>query len=179
MHGLIFLELKKFAEARLGEAAWPDVLRRAGLAGASYLLVQEHPDAEAMALIAETAARTGLEPDALLQQLGEFMAPDLLRMYGSLLRREWRTLDVVEHAEATVHRVKRARNAEAGGIGLCAQRVGPDELTLTYASARKMCGLAKGIVRGLSAHFHERVRIDEAACMRAGAPACRMRIERF
>jgi heme-NO-binding protein len=177
MHGLIFLELKKFAEARLGEAAWPDVLRRAGLAGSEYLLVQEHPDAEATALIAETAARSGLDQDALLQQLGEFMAPDLLRMYGSLLRREWTTLDVVEHVDATVHRVMRARNPAAAGIGLRAERRGPHELALRYTSARKMCGLAKGIVRGLAAHFHQHVRIEELGCMREGAPECHLRIE--
>ena len=179
MHGLIFLELKKFVDARLGVAAWMEVLCRAGLPGRDYLPVQEHPDAEALALVAEIGARMGLDGDALLQQLGEFMAPDLLRMYGSLLKREWRTLDVVEHTEATVHRVMRARNPSVGTIAMRAERNGPDELLLTYASPRRMCGLAKGIVRGLAGHFHERVRLAEAACMHEGAPACRIRIERF
>lgn len=179
MHGLIFLELKKFVDARQGVGAWLEVLCRAGLEGREYLPVQEHPDAEAMALMAEIAARMGLEDDALLQQLGEFMAPDLLRMYGSLLRREWTTLDVVEHAETTIHRVMRARNPAVGAMAMRVERVGPDELTLTYASPRRMCGLAKGIVRGLAGHFDERVRIAEKACMHEGAPECRIRIEHF
>ena len=179
MHGLIFVELKKFVVARLGEAAWRELLSRAGLQGREYLPVQEHPDAEAIALMAETGARTGLDGDALLQLLGEFMAPDLLRMYGSLLQREWKTLDVVEHTESTIHRVMRVRNPEAGALAMRAERRGPDEVTLTYASPRRMCGLAKGIVRGLAAHFQERVRIAEAACMHQGAPECRIRIERF
>ncbi|HET9316324.1 MAG TPA: heme NO-binding domain-containing protein [Vicinamibacteria bacterium] len=179
MHGLIFLELKKFVDARLGEDAWRDLLRRAGLEGREYLPVQEHPEAEAMALMAEVGARTGLDEDALLQLLGEFMAPDLLRMYGSLLRREWKTLDVVEHTESTIHRVMRARNPDAGGIAMRVERRGPDEVLLTYGSARRMCGLAKGIVRGLAGHFHERVRMTEPACMHQGAPECRIRIERF
>jgi hypothetical protein len=179
MHGLIFLELKKLVDARLGEAAWQDVLRRAGLEGRAYLPVQEHPDAEAMALMAETGARTGLEDDQLLQLLGEFMAPDLLRMYGSLLRREWKTLDVIEHMEDTIRRVMRARNPDVAAIAMRAERSGPDEVLLTYGSSRRMCGLAKGIVRGLAGHFHERVRIAEASCMREGAAECRIRIERF
>ena len=179
MHGLIFLELKKFVDARLGEAAWMEGLCRAGLQGREYLLVQEHPDAEALALLAAIGARMDLGDDALLQQLGEFMAPDLLRMYGSLLKREWRTLDVVEHTEATIHRVMRARNPSVGAIAMRAERSGPDGLVLTYASPRRMCGLAKGIVRGLAGHYRERVRLEEPACMRAGAPACRIRIERF
>jgi hypothetical protein len=179
MHGLIFLELKKFVAARLGEAAWRDLLCRAGLEGREYLPVQEHPEAEAIAIMAEIGVRTGLEGDALLQLLGEFMAPDLLRMYGSLLRREWKTLDIVEHTETTIHRVMRARNPAAAAIAMRAERCGPDEVMLTYASPRRMCGLAKGIVRGLAGQFHERVRIAELACMHQGAPQCRIRIERF
>jgi hypothetical protein len=179
MHGLIFVELKKFVEARLGEAAWGELLCRAGLQGREYLPVQQHPDAEATALLAEAGVRTGLDADALLQLLGEFMAPDLLRMYGSLLRREWKTLDVVEHTESTVHRVMRARNPEAVALAMRTERQGPDEVTLAYASPRRMCGLAKGIVRGLAAHFRERVRIVESACMHEGAPECRIRVERF
>lgn len=179
MHGLIFVELRKFVDLRLGADAWQELLRRAGLQGREYLPVQSHPDAEATALLAEAGVRTGLDADALLQLLGEFMAPDLLRMYGSLLRREWRTLDVVEHTESTVHRVMRARNPEAGGLAMRAERSGPDEVVLTYTSARRMCGLAKGIVRGLAGHFQERVRITEPACMHQGAPECRIRIERF
>jgi predicted hydrocarbon binding protein len=104
------------------------------------------------------------------------MAADLLRMYGSLLQREWRTLDVVEHAEDTVHRVMRARNPNAPSLGMRGERVEPDELVLRYRSGRRMCGLAKGIVRGMARHFHERVRIDEPQCMHDGAPQCVMRI---
>jgi hypothetical protein len=179
MHGLIFVELKKFVDARLGEAAWRDLLCQAGLDGREYLPVQEHPEAEVLAIMAGIGAGMDLEQDALLQLLGEFMAPDLMRMYGSLLRREWKTLDVIEHAATTIHRVMRARNPAAAAIAMRAERCGPDELTLTYASPRRMCGLAKGIVRGLAGHFDERVRIAEQACMHEGAPECRLRIERF
>ncbi len=179
MHGLIFLELKKFVDARLGEIAWSEILGQTGLEGREYLPVRQHGDAEAASLMAEVGARTGLDHDALLQQLGEFMAPDLLRMYGSLLRREWRTLDVLEHAHTTIDRVMRARNPAVSAIAMSGERLGPDELALTYASPRRMCALAKGIVRGLAAHFRERVRIEETACMHRGAPHCRLRVERF
>src|SRR4029453_9464798 len=103
MHGVIFVELRKFVDARLGDTAWPLLLARAGLQERMYLPVQEDPDAEAMSLLAQA----GRHRDALLQEFGEYMAPDLMRMYGSLLQREWRTLDVVEHVQATIRRVMR------------------------------------------------------------------------
>ena len=74
MHGLIFVELKKFVVARLGEAAWRELLSRAGLQGREYLPVQEHPDAEAIALMAETGVRTGLEK-ILIPQLDHRVKP--------------------------------------------------------------------------------------------------------
>lgn len=176
MHGVIFVELRKFVDARLGEGAWAGILGPAGLDGRVYLPVLEYPDAEAAALVAETRERTGLGLDALFQELGEFMAPDLLRMYGSLLRREWRTLEVVENAQATMHRVMRARNTTAPPLDLHAERTGPDELTLVYGAARRMCGLAKGIVRGMARHFGERVVLEESACMARGAARCRIHV---
>jgi hypothetical protein len=178
MHGVIFVELKKFVDARLGEAAWTELTDGAGLHGRAYLPVQDYPDAEALALIEQAVAATGLEVDGLLQQFGEFMAPDILRMYGSLLQRDWRTLEVVEHTEPTTHRVMRARNPAACPVGLRVERVGPDELLVTYQSPRKMCGLAKGIVRGMARHFREQVSIEEPSCMREGAPQCLLRLRR-
>jgi hypothetical protein len=179
MHGVIFVELKKFVDARMGEGDWVDILASAGLGGRVYLPVREYPDSEAAALVAETRTRTGLDLDALFQQLGEFMAPDLLRMYGSLLGREWKTLEVIENAPATMHRVMRARNTAASPTDLRTERAGPDEVVVLYGAARRMCGLAKGLVRGLARHFAERIRLEESACMAKGAAQCRIRVQRF
>lgn len=178
MHGVIFVELKKFVDDRLGDEAWSDLLRKAALEGRIYLPVQVYPDAEAMALVSAACARTGLGADPLLQQFGEFIAPDLLRMYGSLLKGEWKTLEVVENTEATIHRVVRARNPGARPPELHTERAGPNEVVVVYGSARKMCGIAKGIVRGLARHFGERVTIEELACMHSGAPECRISVRR-
>jgi hypothetical protein len=179
MHGVIFVELKKFVDARLGEDAWPAILGPAGLDGRVYLPVEDYPDSEAAALVAEARERTGLELDALFQQLGEFMAPDLVRMYGSLLDRAWKTLDVIENAPGTMERVMRARKIATSPANLRTERPGPDEVLVIYGAARRMCGLAKGIVRGLARHFGERVRLEESHCMREGAPACRISVRRL
>src|SRR5690349_19363823 len=113
MHGLIFVQLKKYAAHRLGPEAWDELLHKAALKGRMYLPVQQYPDDEMHALLRAVGLRTGGDADAVLQDLGAFMAPELMRMYGSLLERTWRTLDVIEHTEDTIHRVVRARNPAA------------------------------------------------------------------
>jgi hypothetical protein len=179
MHGLIFAELEKFAVERLGAAVWPELLRQAALPNRMYLPFQQYPDAEVVAIVQAACARTGLSGDALLQQFGEFIAPHLLEMYAPLIDRKWRTLEVVENTEETIHQVVRLRNPGATPPELRTERVGPSEVVVIYASPRKMCAVAKGIVRGMARHFGELIAMDEPACMHRGAAACRISVRRL
>jgi predicted hydrocarbon binding protein len=178
MHGLIFVQLKKYASSRLGPEAWDELLHKSALQGRMYLPVQQYPDDELQALLRAFSLRTGGDTDTVLQDLGAFMAPELMRMYGSLLQRSWTTLDVVEHTEDTVHRVLRARNQMTRPPELKAERVSPHEVVVVYASPRRLCGFAKGIVRGLARHFGEAVTIDEPTCMLRGDAECRLRFRK-
>jgi predicted hydrocarbon binding protein len=174
MHGLIFAQLKKYVDGRLGASAWESLLSKAGLAGKLYMPVSTYPDAEVVALVAAASASTGLEPDAILQDFGEFIAPDLLRMYGSLLPKEWRTLDILEHTEETIHRVVRTQNRGADPPHLVAKRSSETEVVINYTSARRMCGIAKGIVRGIAAQRGESITLSETTCMLRGGTRCEL-----
>ena len=174
MHGLIFAELKKYVDHVLGPQAWEPLLAKAGLAGKLYMPVSTYPDTEAVALVTAASATTGLPADTVLQGFGEFIAPDLLRMYGSLLPREWKTLDILEHTEETIHRVVRAQTPGADPPKLVAKRSSAQEVVITYTSERRMCGVAKGIVRGIAKERGEGVAISETTCMLAGADRCEL-----
>jgi hypothetical protein len=178
MHGIILCELKKYVDDRLGAAAWGALLVKAGMPGRIFMPVQEYPDADALKLVSTASAITGRPAVALLEDFGEFIAPHLLTMYGSLIRKEWRSLDVIEHTEETIHRVVRHRNPGAKPPELRCRRVGPDEVVVVYSSARKMCAVAKGIARGMARHFQETVAISESTCMLAGAKECRISVRR-
>jgi len=59
MHGIIFSELKKYVDDRLGGAAWGALLEKAGLSGRIYMPVQEYPDADAVKVVTTASAITG------------------------------------------------------------------------------------------------------------------------
>ncbi|HJU65979.1 MAG TPA: 4-vinyl reductase, partial [Gemmatimonadaceae bacterium] len=59
---------------------------------------------------------------------------------------------------------------------LKASRPSPTEVIIDYGSPRKMCHVAKGIARGLAAHFDERVEVGETECMLKGDARCLIRI---
>ncbi len=175
MQAIIFAELKKYAEARLGADAWLRLLREAGVTRPVYAPGQDYPDEEAGTIVAAASKETGLEPDAILQDFGEFIAPDLVRMYRHIIDPKWKTLDLIEHTEETIHKAVRRDHPAASPPQLKCVRKAPDEVIIHYGSRRRMCGVAKGIARGLARHYGEKIslRADLPAEGRGGVPDSR------
>jgi predicted hydrocarbon binding protein len=178
MHGIIFAELQKFVDAKLGRGSWAKVLKQAGYDSKIYLPVQEYPDEEAVALAATAAKIAGLDIQDVLQGFGEFIVPDLVKMYAAVIKADWKTLDVVEHTEETIHRVVRIKNRGAKPPEIRCVRPSKSEVVITYSSARKMCSLAKGIVSGLAKHYKEKIAISETKCMLKGGAHCEITLRK-
>ena len=172
MHGIIHVELQKFVIARHGEQAWHDLVHRAGLEREIMTPLKAYPDEHLVQLVKGASELTGINVVALLEAFGEALVPSYMTLYGALIKPEWRTLDVIEHTEETIHRVVRLRQPGAQPPRLRARRSAPDEVILTYDSPRKLCAIARGIARGLARHFSERIGIDESSCMLLGDPSC-------
>ena len=172
MHGLIHLELQKFVEGRFGVDAWKTLVRRAHLDAEIYTPLRSYPDEQMLALVGEAVAMTGQSATSLLEAFGEFLVPTYLSLYGNLLKPAWRTLDVLEHTEETIHRVVRMRHEGAAPPRLKTERTRPDEVVLTYDSPRKLCAVARGIARGVSKKFVETLTVEDRRCMHRGDPAC-------
>lgn len=178
MHGVIFAQLKKFVEARHGGAAWNSVRSEAGLSSRAYLSVQKYPDEELRALVAAASKITGKPADSLLEDFGAFLTPELVRMYRSMIPAEWTALDLIEHTETRMHKVVRMNDAEATPPHLRVRRVSPTSVIIDYQSPRRLCAVAKGIARGVGAHYKEALVVEERRCMKTGAPACEIVISR-
>ena len=177
MHGLIFEEIKRYAEDRLGPGGWTTLVERAGLRGKAYDQLQAYPDADAVQLVTAATQITGLPPAAVLEDFGEFVAPDLLRLSAPLVNGAWKTLDLLENTEATIHRVVRLDNPGADPPALHVTRTGPRGVVIVYSSPRKMCALAKGICKGVAKHYQEAITIAESRCMRRGEQECHIEVQ--
>jgi hypothetical protein len=177
MHGMIFAELKRFVDEGHGPGVWDTLLHESGIGPKIYLTIQPYPDEE-MARLAATAARlTGTPILEILEAFGEFLVPTYFKLYGHLLKPEWRTIDIVENTESTIHRVVRIQNPGAAPPELRCYRKSEGEVLVVYNSSRKLCAVAKGIARGVAKRFGETVRIDESTCMLLGARDCRISIK--
>lgn len=176
MHGIIFSELRKFIDANMGSTGWEKVMVDSGIGRKMYLPIQEYPDGDMFALVTTASKTLGVPAETILEKFGTFIAPSLLGLYRTLVKPEWKTLDLLENTENTIHTVVRARNRGAKPAQLQVVRTGPDTVDLTYYSERKLCPVAKGIIKGLAAHFQEEVTVTEKVCMHNGGDACRMEV---
>ena len=174
MNGIVFIEIGKFAQSRLGPQAWAKAMQAAGIPARVYYRVAEYPDEEALALLSALSAALQEPVQAILESLGEFIVPDLIRMSRYWIKPQWKTLDLIEHTEATIHETLRQEGSQTDPPRLRARRTGPREVAVLYDSPRRMCSLAKGIVAGLAKHYGESVTITEARCMLRGAANCEL-----
>src|SRR5437868_3333471 len=100
MHGIIFLLLKKYAERKVGDSGWRELLAASGVgADAVFLPIKDYPDQNALAIVAAASKHTGLDEGTILEDFGSFIVPDLLDVYRSLVQPKWRTLDLIENTE--------------------------------------------------------------------------------
>ena len=108
----------------------------------------------------------------VLEDFGKFIAPSLIKMFGHLLLPEWKTIDVIDNTEGTVHTVVRVKNPGANPPKLRTIRHTRDEVVLIYTSPRQMCALAIGIGKGLADYFGEKISVAHPTCMHKGAARC-------
>jgi predicted hydrocarbon binding protein len=172
VHGIIHLELARFVIAGFGADAWPALLKKAGLGSRIYTAAQAFPDDDITRLVGAAVEMTGKPAEEILEAFGAFLVPVILTRFGSLVRASWRTLDVIEHTEETIHRVIRLREPSAAPPRLRVERTRPDQAILRYDSPRRLCAVARGIMRGVARHFDEPIALDERTCMHRGDAEC-------
>lgn len=176
MHGLIFSELKKYVETKFDSKTWQTLLEKAGLKGNMYLAASVYPDSDLLALVTTACQMTGLAPKAVLEDFGEFIAPDLVAQYLFLIKPEWTFLDFLCNTEETIHKVVRFHKGVTPPR-LVVNRISDSAVVISYDSERKMCALLKGIVKGAAAHYKEKADIVESTCMLQGDAACTFTVE--
>jgi len=178
VNGVIFIEIGKFAQSRLGPQAWAKAMQAAGVPPRVYYRVADYPDDEALALLSALSAALQEPVQEVLESLGEFIVPDLLRMSRYWVKPHWRTLELIEHTEETIHETLRQEGSQTNPPRLRTRRTGPHEVVVSYDSPRRMCSLAKGIIAGLAKHYGESVTIAEPSCMLKGAASCELIIQK-
>lgn len=177
MHGVFFLELRKFIHVNYGEPLWKKIVTECRSEPAIKPLAA-YPDAEFFEMAALLASKTNQNVRQVYEKFGEFIAADLFKVYHDYIQPEWKTFDLLEKADGAIHKMIRIKEKKADPPHLIVERVNEDNVGIRYRSHRKLCSLAIGVIRGISNHYNEKIRIREITCMREGSSHCQLLITR-
>ena len=175
MKGIIFNLLEEIVGRESGEDAWDALLEAAQLDGV-YSSLGSYADADLMKLVQAMAASRKEPPEAVLRFFGARAIPLLAARYPIFFdsHRSTRsfllTLNDIIHPEVR----KLYPGADVPDFGFDARA--EDVLVMSYASSRKLCALAEGLIHGAAAHFGEEARIAQPECMLRGDRRCVLRI---
>jgi hypothetical protein len=178
MHGLIFLELQKFVKQVASTNTWALMHQELGAPLHSYSPARSYPDELAVGLVGAASTLLAVPVPQLLQKFGAYLGPSLIKLYGGVIDPSWQTLDLLEHTERLIHSAVRTGNPGARPPQLECTRTTADEAIIVYASERKLCYLAEGIVLGIAEYFGELVEVTHDACMHKGDPFCALHVAR-
>jgi hypothetical protein len=171
MQGVIFDELERFVISELGEPGLTHVRTLTGR-HAGYEIGATYPDEELNAIVSAIVEKTGRRPEDVIEAFGFSIVPGLLSVYGFLVNPRWSFVSFLLNAEGVIHRGVKLNTPSARPPALQCDRIGPDSVRITYRSQRRLCPLAKGIVRGAATHYGVEVMISEDRCMLRGDPEC-------
>jgi predicted hydrocarbon binding protein len=171
MDGTLLAALEEYVDEQYGDASWMALLDEAGIGPKEYRRGEQVPDTDLTAIVRAVPAITPVPLSSLAEDFGRCFAAELWTRYRHLARPEWRMLDILENVESIYVAVGASLFGSALPV-LRGVRSADAEVTLLYASPRRLCALVKGVTRGIAAALGENVQIVEKACMLAGAPAC-------
>lgn len=172
MQGLIFQQLKEFIRKKLGMGFWDDIRKSAGVETTLYAPVQAYPDGELLSLIRVMAEKLGLPVQPMLEEFGRFFTQGFMRTRSYLIDPSWGYLDLLEHGPEILAKVEKRTSPDSPMAFVHVTRDAPDQVTVRYASKRKLCSFVKGMFLAMADHYSEQVVIEQPRCMLHGQSEC-------
>lgn len=176
MKGMVFCLLNEMVEDKFGIEAWDALLDVTGLDGI-YVATETYDDAELMSLVKAASDATGIRPNALVKQFGEYMIPNFLESYPMFFEGQANLKSFLLTVDQVIHVEVRKLYPEAGLPEFTYTDKNDAELTMHYSSPRKLCALAEGLISGSAKHFKQEYSLLHDVCMHDGNDHCEFHIK--
>lgn len=173
MHGILFAGFHDF----LRDLEDPGTADRV-FGDETYSMVVAHPDEAFERLLERAVSETGIDRQELERKFGVFTGEHVFpRLYPAFYEIVPDTRTFLLGVEGRIHELVRATVPNAEPPALAIRPSGNGGVEILYDSPRRLCSLLVGLVDGTARRYGERVRVEETACVRHGAPACRFVVE--
>jgi heme-NO-binding protein len=172
VQGVIFDELEKYVVRELGQTGLSRIRDLTGRGNGGYQFDRSYPDDEMFVMLRGLVEATKRAPEEIVEEFGEVLASGLLEVYGFLVDPRWSFLEFLLNTEGVIHAGVKLNTPGAKPPLVQVLRAGPETVKISYRSRRRLCPLAKGIVKGAAAHYKVAIVLTEETCMLRGDSEC-------
>ncbi|MCJ2188853.1 heme NO-binding domain-containing protein [Novosphingobium sp. 2638] len=144
-----------FIELKLGIEGQEEVIMQASLPNdAAFTNVGNYPGSYAAALVAATAAHTGIPAHALCQAFGRFLYTRFEEKFPELMQQYGNARSLLDHIERHIHEEVRTIYPDARPPSVTTREEGADYY-VTYRSHRPFAHIAFGLIEQCIASYDE------------------------
>ena len=172
MKGSIFQALESLVLQHRDMGYWNALLAKNTPEGRCYVSVNNYPDAELNALVADICEELQLESSVVLTVFGRHLFSHLMQHYQVVVSR-------LQHFEALILNINNVIHKEVSKLHQGANlpimqcmMIASGHIEMQYNSPRRLCILAEGLVYGAAEHFNMEVTIKHLKCQHRGDEAC-------
>jgi hypothetical protein len=175
MKGIVFNLLEEAVSHDYGEGTWDQMLEAAGLEGA-YTSLGSYPDEDLMKLVGVACSELDMPAQDVVRWFGLAAMPLLAERYPEFFAPYESARSFVLTLNSIIHPEVRKLYPGADVPVFYFDTSSEDVLVMGYASPRRMCAFAEGLIEGAAAHYGERAVIEQPRCMTRGDDKCVLEI---
>jgi hypothetical protein len=175
MKGIVFNLLEEAVSRDYGEDVWDALLEAAGVEGA-YTSLGSYPDENLMELVGAASSALDMPAQDVVRWFGLNAMPLLASRYPQFFEPHESARSFVLTLNSIIHPEVRKLYPGADVPVFDYDTSSEDVLVMGYASRRRMCAFAEGLIDGAAAHYGERAVIQQPSCMTRGDDRCVLEI---
>ena len=175
MKGIVFNLLEEAVSRDYGEDVWDALLEAAEVDGA-YTSLGSYPDENLMRLVGAASSALDMPAHDVVRWFGLNAMPLLASRYPQFFEPHESARSFVLTLNSIIHPEVRKLYPGADVPVFDYDTSSEDVLVMGYASRRRMCAFAEGLIDGAAAHYGERAVIQQPRCMTRGDDRCVLEI---
>jgi hypothetical protein len=177
MKGIIFNMLEDMVVSQCGMQVWNELLAKHAPSDRVYLSAKSYAEDELFGMVQDVAQRLNLPAQEVVKAFGRFLFGGLASRHDDVVKRFSDFSSLVLGIHDVIHLEVNKLYHEPSLPTITGKIVSPTRIELTYASPRKLCYCAEGLLYGAAEHFKQSIAISHPTCMHHGAEHCTLIID--
>lgn len=160
MKGTIFVELVNMAEDAFGEEVVDQVLEKADLDNdGAFTAVGNYPCSELIKIVVAFSEHSGISAEKLQRMFGHWMMDHFVENYAEFFAGKNDSFSLLEAVDGEIHVEVKKLYPDAELPVFATERLGDDQLKLTYSSPRPLVEFCHGMVEACLQRYDQTAEI--------------------